>query len=85
MTQPNIVLPGPVETALRLLEHAGFEAWVVGGCTRDALLGDAPKDWDITTSALPAETLSVFSDFRTIETGLQHGTVAVLLDASARR
>ncbi|MBQ3326299.1 MAG: hypothetical protein IJG86_00760, partial [Clostridia bacterium] len=80
MTQPNIVLPGPVETALRLLEHAGFEAWVVGGCTRDALLGDAPKDWDITTSALPAETLSVFSDFRTIETGLQHGTVAVLLD-----
>ena len=80
MTQPNIVLPGPVETALGLLEHAGFEAWVVGGCTRDALLGDAPKDWDITTSALPAETLSVFSDFRTIETGLQHGTVAVLLD-----
>ncbi|MBQ6445031.1 MAG: tRNA nucleotidyltransferase, partial [Clostridia bacterium] len=80
MTQPNIVLPGPVETALRLLEHAGFEAWVVGGCTRDALLRDAPKDWDITTSALPAETLSVFSDFRTIETGLQHGTVAVLLD-----
>jgi tRNA nucleotidyltransferase/poly(A) polymerase len=80
MTQPNIVLPGPVETALGLLEHAGFEAWVVGGCTRDALLGGAPKDWDITTSALPAETLSVFSDFRTIETGLQHGTVAVLLD-----
>ena len=80
MTQPNIVLPGPVETALGLLEHAGFEAWVVGGCTRDALLGGAPKDWDITTSALPAETLSVVSDFRTIETGLQHGTVAVLLD-----
>ena len=80
MTQPNIVLPGPVETALGLLETAGFEAWVVGGCTRDALLGDTPKDWDITTSALPEETLSVFSDYRTIETGLQHGTVAVLLD-----
>ena len=66
MTQPNIVLPGPVETALGLLETAGFEAWVVGGCTRDALLGDIPKDWDITTSALPEETLSVFSDYRTI-------------------
>ena len=80
MTQPNIVLPGPVQTALDLLETAGFEAFVVGGCTRDALLGDAPHDWDITTSALPEETLSVFSDYRTIETGLQHGTVAVLLD-----
>ncbi|MBQ5581230.1 MAG: hypothetical protein IIT43_08280, partial [Clostridia bacterium] len=73
MTQPNIVLPGPVQTALDLLETAGFEAFVVGGCTRDALLGDAPHDWDITTSALPEETLSVFSDYRTIETGLQHG------------
>lgn len=80
MTQANIRLPGPVETALSLLETAGFEAFVVGGCTRDALLGDAPHDWDITTSALPEETLSVFSDYRTIETGLQHGTVAVLLD-----
>ncbi len=80
MTQANIRLPGPVETALGLLETAGFEAFVVGGCTRDALLGDAPHDWDITTSALPEETLSVFSDYRTIETGLQHGTVAVLLN-----
>lgn len=80
MTQPNIVLPGPVDTALRLLEEAGFEAWVVGGCTRDALLGDVPHDWDITTSARPEETLLVFSDYRTIETGLKHGTVAVLLD-----
>lgn len=80
MAQPNIVLPGPVETALRLLEENGYEAWVVGGCTRDALLGDEPHDWDITTSALPEETLSVFAGYRTIETGLQHGTVAVLLD-----
>lgn len=80
MAQPNIVLPGPVEKALRFLEQAGYEAWVVGGCTRDALLGAEPHDWDITTSALPEETLSVFSGFRTIETGLKHGTVAVLLD-----
>lgn len=80
MAQPNIVLPGPVEKALQHLEGAGHEAWVVGGCTRDALLGETPHDWDITTSALPEETLSVFSDYRTIETGLQHGTVAVLLE-----
>ena len=80
MTQPNIVLPGPVSEALDRLESAGFEAFVVGGCTRDALLGDVPHDWDITTSALPEETLRVFADCRTIETGLQHGTVAVLLD-----
>lgn len=78
--QWNITLPAPVATALDRLESAGFEAWVVGGCTRDALLGHTPEDWDITTSALPRETLEVFSDCRTIEVGLRHGTVAVLLD-----
>ncbi len=80
MAQPNIVLPSPVEQAIDRLEAAGFEAFIVGGCVRDALLGTSPKDWDITTSALPEETLSVFADERTIETGLQHGTVAVLLE-----
>ncbi len=78
--QWNIELPAPVGAVLRRLEDAGFEAWVVGGCTRDALLGHDPGDWDITTSALPEETLDVFSDCRTIEVGLQHGTVAVLYD-----
>lgn len=75
-----IALPGPVETALSLLETNGFEAYVVGGCTRDSLLGDAPGDWDITTSALPEETLAVFEDYRTIETGLKHGTVTVRIE-----
>ena len=77
--QWNITLPAPVAQALERLETAGFEAYVVGGCTRDALLGHAPEDWDITTSALPEETLGVFRDCRTIEIGRQHGTIAVLL------
>ena len=65
---------------MTLLEQAGFEAYVVGGCTRDALLGLDAKDWDITTSAFPEETKAVFSEYRTIDTGIQHGTVAVLID-----
>lgn len=75
----KLALPVPVETALRRLEQAGFEAYVVGGCTRDALLGKTPNDWDITTSALPEQTQLVFSDEKTILTGLQHGTVSVRL------
>lgn len=81
MTQWNIDVPAPVRTALERLEAAGHEAYVVGGCTRDALLGTDPGDWDITTSALPEETQSVFSNCRTIDVGLRHGTVAVLLDS----
>lgn len=73
----RMVLPEAVTTALSLLNEAGFEAYTVGGCTRDSILGTDPKDWDITTSALPEETLAVFQDYRTIETGLKHGTVAV--------
>ena len=68
------------ERALSLLHGAGHEAWVVGGCVRDALLGQIPKDYDITTSALPEETKAVFAGFRLIETGLKHGTVTVLMD-----
>ena len=76
----GLTLPEPVGIALSLLERHGFEAYVVGGCTRDALLGETPEDWDITTSALPEQTLEVFSEYRTIETGLQHGTVTVRID-----
>lgn len=66
--------------AIEMLRAAGYEAFAVGGCVRDRLMGGEPGDWDITTSALPEETLEVFRQFRTIETGLQHGTVTVLLD-----
>ncbi|MBQ9860388.1 MAG: HD domain-containing protein [Clostridia bacterium] len=78
MIQMN--LPNPVMHALQRLNEAGFEAYVVGGCVRDSLLGKEPEDWDITTNALPTQTKAVFADQRTIETGISHGTVTVLYD-----
>lgn len=75
--QVKIVIPEQVNSILESLQKSGYEAYVVGGCVRDALLGREPNDWDITTSALPMEVKSVFP--RTIDTGLQHGTVTVLL------
>ena len=73
-------LPPQVNTALTLLNKAGFEAFVVGGAVRDLLRGAAVHDWDLTTSALPEQTKAVFSPFRLIETGIRHGTVTVLMD-----
>ena len=61
----------------RLASH-GYEAYAVGGCVRDSLLGRTPNDWDLTTNALPNETAAVFSDHRMVDTGMKHGTVAVL-------
>lgn len=76
----DVQLPAGVSRALSMLEDAGYEAFIVGGCVRDALRGITPKDYDITTSALPEETKSVFRDCRVIETGIQHGTVTVMMD-----
>ena len=69
-------IPENVQAVFRALEAAGHEAWCVGGCVRDALLGRNPGDWDVTTSALPEQTLSIFDD-RAEPTGLKHGTVTV--------
>lgn len=68
------------ETALQLLEQFGHEAYIVGGCVRDSLLGIEPNDWDICTSALPEQILESFKDYQTIPTGLKHGTVTVIID-----
>lgn len=76
----NLNMPAQVEIALFRLEARGFEAFAVGGCVRDSLLGRIPNDWDITTSAQPSETIACFADCRVIETGIKHGTVGVLLD-----
>lgn len=74
-------LPEQVRLALARLEDAGYEAFVVGGAVRDYVRGaDTGTDWDITTSALPEETETVFAGYRVIETGMKHGTVTVLLD-----
>ncbi len=74
-----MTLPSPVSEALTRLHRAGFEAYVVGGCVRDALMGKVPNDYDIGTSATPLETEAVFSDCRRVETGIKHGTITVLL------
>lgn len=74
----KIVLPQKVSFIIESLEKAGFEAFAVGGCVRDTLLGRKPDDWDITTSAKPEEVKGVFP--RTIDTGIQHGTVTVMLE-----
>ncbi len=73
-----MVLPQPVAQALELLEASGYEAYVVGGAVRDALLKREVHDYDITSSASPAQMREVFSDFRTILTGEKHGTVTVM-------
>lgn len=69
-------IPQAVERIIDTLETAGFEAYAVGGCVRDTLLGRTPEDWDITTSARPEQVKALFR--RTIDTGIQHGTVTVL-------
>lgn len=74
-------VPENVKTAISLLESAGFEAYAVGGCVRDSLLGKKPNDWDITTSAAPEQTKSVFSAFHCIDTGIKHGTVTVVINS----
>ena len=71
-------IPQKVEIIINTLEKAGYEAYAVGGCVRDALLGRTPNDWDITTSAKPEQVKALFR--RTVDTGIAHGTVTVLLD-----
>lgn len=69
--------------ALRILEAlhtAGYQAYAVGGCVRDSLLGKAPKDWDLCTSATPGQMQQVFAGWHVVETGLQHGTLTVVVD-----
>ncbi len=73
-------LPRGAIFVLNRLHDAGYQAYVVGGCVRDTLLGLAPKDWDVCTNALPHEMQRVFSDCHVIETGLQHGTLTVMYD-----
>lgn len=73
----RIELPQKVIDIITKLKEAGFEAYAVGGCVRDSILGREPDDWDITTSALPAQVKELFR--RTVDTGIAHGTVTVLL------
>ena len=76
----NLSLPAPVSELLACLKQAGFSSYVVGGCVRDFMLGLAPHDWDICTSALPDQMREVFNGYHTVETGLKHGTLTVVVD-----
>lgn len=73
----HIELPVDVRKIISRLNEAGYEAFAVGGCIRDSILGREPEDWDITTSATPHEIKRVFE--RTVDTGIKHGTVTVLI------
>ena len=72
-------LPHAVMQALDRLHKCGYDAYIVGGCVRDMLRGVAPHDFDLCTSSLPEETRACFADERTYDTGLQHGTLTVLM------
>lgn len=74
----KINLPEKVRYIINTIQAAGFEAYAVGGCVRDSVLNRKPDDWDITTSAKPEEVKSLFK--RTVDTGIQHGTVTVMLE-----
>lgn len=74
----KIQIPEKANYIIETIQKAGYEAYVVGGCVRDSILGREPGDWDITTSAKPEQVKALFR--RTIDTGIQHGTVTVMLD-----
>ena len=73
----KIQIPEKANRIIGTLTFAGYEAYAVGGCVRDALLGREPSDWDITTSASPQEVKRLFP--RTVDTGIRHGTVTVMM------
>ena len=73
-------LPEAVQHCMHLLRQAGFEAYAVGGCVRDSLLGLTPHDYDLCTNALPAETAEVFTGYSLVRSGEKHGTIGVVID-----
>ena len=76
----KINIPKEANELIHTLQANGHSAYVVGGCVRDSILGREPNDWDICTSATPGEMLEIFKDKKIIETGLQHGTVTVVVN-----
>lgn len=76
----KINIPEGANNLIHILQENGHSVYVVGGCVRDSILGRIPNDWDICTSATPNEMLEIFKDKRVIETGLQHGTITVVVN-----
>lgn len=78
MIDVKMQIPWQCEEILKRFAAHGIQAYLVGGCVRDSLLGKEPKDWDICTEALPEQVIELFKDYKVILTGLQHGTVTVM-------
>lgn len=76
----KISLPPKVKYIIDKIHENNFEAYIVGGCVRDAILGIKPNDYDITTNATPKTIKNIFRDFKCIETGIEHGTISVVID-----
>ena len=80
MDSIKINIPKDVEIIIAELDKSGFEGYTVGGCIRDSILGRIPKDWDITTNAKPEEVVEIFKSYNVIPTGIQHGTVTIMIN-----
>ena len=76
----KINIPADANELIHTLQNNGHSAYIVGGCVRDSILGRTPHDYDICTSATPSEMLDIFKDKKIIETGLQHGTITVVVN-----
>jgi tRNA nucleotidyltransferase (CCA-adding enzyme) len=76
----NINIPEEPNWIITTLMENGFDAYIVGGCVRDSIIGNTPKDWDICTNAKPEEIKNVFKSSRIIDTGIKHGTVTIVLN-----
>lgn len=77
----KIEIPNYVKTVLDRLHENGYEAYVVGGCVRDTLLGKKPYDYDVCTNCLPPKMKEIFSDFYTVDSGLKHGTLTIISES----
>ena len=75
-----VEMPGYVCRIIETLNMAGFRAYAVGGCVRDSLMGVPPHDWDVCTNARPKQVEACFTHHKTLETGIKHGTVTVIID-----
>lgn len=75
---PEIAIPRHIQTVLDTLKKAGHEAYIVGGCVRDSIMGKMPNDWDVCTSANPQETKKCFPNHQTMDMGMKHGTIGVI-------
>lgn len=73
-----IKIPNDVKTVMDILTANGYKAYVVGGCVRDSIMGREPNDWDVTTDADPEQIKELFADFKTVDTGIKHGTVLIV-------